>query len=105
MTIPPRNPVVAPPGLETVVDSNPERLLHCRDFDEHGNDRGPGFRECRENLAKNLGKRFVGCPNKGNNDGKCQSGAFLYPRKLRPDGTTHHHQGIDISPFYTRGTP
>ena len=100
MTIPPRNPVVAPPGLEDVVKSNPERLLHCRDFDEHGKDRGPDFRECRDNLAQNPGKRLVDCPNKGNSEGKCQTGAFLYPRKLRPDGTTHHHQGIDISPFY-----
>lgn len=93
-----RNPVVAPPGLDTVVKSNPERYLHCLDFDEHGNDRGT--RLCRDNLVKNSGKTFVSCPNKGNKNGKCQPGAFLYPRKLRPDGTTHHHQGLDISPYY-----
>lgn len=95
----PRNPVVAPPGLETVVDSRPERHLHCLDFDEHGNDRGT--RVCRDKLAKSGGNNFR-CPNVGaeGGNGKCEIGAFLYPRKLRPDGTTHHHQGIDISPYY-----
>ena len=77
-----------------------KRRLPCLDFDEHGKDRGAEFRVCRDKLAKSGGSTFF-CPNKGNKEGKCQMGAFLYPRYLRSeDGSTHFHQGIDLSPYY-----
>lgn len=84
-----RNPV---PGVLM------KRPLGCIDLDPVALDaEHPIKTECQaQYLAKTSGKYT--CPNLKANNGRCQRGTFLYPRRYssRHAGMFHFHQGIDL---------
>ena len=61
--------------------------------------------ECaeRRKIGLPVENGFFTCPNRGYGEGKCQVGAFVYPRKKKSEEFFHFHQGIDIAA--KKGTP
>lgn len=74
-----------------------KRPLRCVDLDPVDPDPSrPVGRACqKEYLAYPPGKKFF-CRNYNANNGRCQRGAWLYPRKWSNKGYWHFHQGIDL---------
>lgn len=90
-------PPKAAPGSKPIAVHLPE-TLRCKDFDDAGNRVSS---DCEHRFKAGAVGDYHKC--RGLKEGRCQKGAFLYPRKKREDGTFHYHQGIDISAETGRG--